>query len=73
MLVHDSKLHQSLKSMLPPGTRIECLKMVDDPYPVLPGTHGTVTKTNGFGQIHVNWDTGSTLALIHNKDLYKKI
>lgn len=49
--------------MYEPGDRVELLYM-NDPYTKLqPGTQGTVTSVDGFGTIHVEWDTGSRLGV----------
>ena len=42
-----------------------------DPYPVEPGTMGTITSIDGIGQIQVNWDNGRTLAVIPGEDEYE--
>lgn len=55
------------------GDRVELIRM-DDPYTKLKsGDKGTVRLIDGIGQIHVNWDNGSTLALIPGEDEYKLI
>lgn len=53
------------------GKRIKLIKMNDDPYPVEPGTMGTVKFIDDNGQIHVNWDNGRTLAIIPRVDEYQ--
>ena len=52
------------------GKRIKMIKM-NDPYPVEPGTMGTVKFIDDNGQIHVNWDNGRTLAIIPRVDEYQ--
>jgi hypothetical protein len=52
------------------GSRIKLLEM-KDPYPVSSGSWGTVDFIDDEGQIHVNWDNGSTLALIPGVDKYE--
>ncbi len=62
-----------LKRQFPKGTRITLIKM-DDPYTTLkPGDKGTVDYIDDIGTIHVNWDKGSSLGLIHGEDRYRKI
>lgn len=34
------------------------------------GTKGTIKFVDGIGQIHVEWDNGSSLALIPGEDKY---
>ena len=63
---------EKLRRTYPQGTRVVVLDM-DDPYsPVPAGTKGTVVAVDDIGQIHVNWDTGSTLALIPGVDQFVK-
>ena len=71
ILVYDKLF---MKGQSPrPGGRVELISM-EDPYTNLkPGDQGTVTSYDGMGQIHVNWDTGSTLALIPGEDEFKKV
>lgn len=58
---------ESIKKTYPVGTRVRVDKM-DDTHAVPVGTYGTVKLIDGAGQLHVNWDNGSTLALIPNVD-----
>ena len=37
------------------------------------GTCGTVSYVDDIGSIHVNWDTGSTLAVVYGVDSCMKI
>ena len=49
------------RELYPPGTRIELLSM-DDPFaPISPGTRGTVRMVDDAGQLHMNWDNGSSI------------
>ena len=51
-----------LRLAYPKGTRIVLYKMVGEPQ--MPyGLEGTVHHIDDSGQIHVNWDNGSSLAL----------
>ena len=55
------------------GTKIRLIKM-DDPYhPVPSGTIGVVDCIDDMNQIHMNWETGSSLALIPNVDEFEII
>lgn len=58
-----------MKETYPVGTRVRVDKM-DDPHSVPVGTYGTVKSVDDAGQLHVNWDNGSTLALIPNADKF---
>jgi len=53
--------------------RVEIIKMLDSFSPVPNGTRGTVTRVDDIGQIHVNWDNGSTLALVSGIDEFNII
>ena len=37
------------------------------------GTCGTVSYVDDIGSIHVNWDTGSTLAIVYGVDSCMRI
>jgi hypothetical protein len=52
------------------GKHVELIYM-EDPQAPKPGTKGIITKVDGIGQIHVNWNNGSKLALIPGEDEYK--
>jgi hypothetical protein len=52
------------------GKRIELIRM-EDPYTNLKqGDKGTIQFTDDIGQIHVKWDSGSTLAIVPEIDEY---
>ena len=44
-----------------------------DPYPVPPYTLGVVQCVDAIGQIHVKWETGSSLALNFDVDEFETI
>jgi hypothetical protein len=54
------------------GRRVELIKM-DDPQAPEVGTKGTVQFEDGMKQIHVKWDSGSSLALIPGEDEFRYI
>lgn len=54
------------------GRRIRLILM-EDPYPLEPGTEGVVQFEDDLGQIHVDWDNGSRLAIIPEKDKFEYI
>jgi len=64
---------EQLKKEFLPGTRIRLLQMGEDPYPVPPGSLGTVTSVDDLGTIHMRWDCGSSLGLIVDEDLFEVI
>ena len=58
---NDQKV-KLLKTAYPKGTRVKLYNMVgEDQMPY--GLEGTVFHVDDIGQIHVNWDNGSSLAL----------
>ena len=62
-----------IREMYPVGTRIELVRMYDDPYPMPAGSRGTVQYVDDAGHIHMKWDNGRTLSLIWDKDSFHKI
>ena len=61
----------ALKETYKSGMRIRLIHM-DDNYAVPDGTMGTVTIVDDIGNIHVDWDNGSTLALVPGVDKFTK-
>ncbi len=61
-----------LKEKFPVGTKIRLI-MMDDSHALAPGTIGTVTYVDDIGQIHMKWETGSTLSLINHKDQFEVV
>jgi|LauGreDrversion4_2_1035121.scaffolds.fasta_scaffold894978_1 hypothetical protein len=55
------------------GKRIMMIEMKKEPHPVPRGTMGTIKLIDGIGQIHVNWDNGSSLAVQPEHDEYQII
>ena len=51
--------------------RIRCIEMKDDPLPIESGSMGTVVYVDDMGTIHIKWDNGRTLGLIHGMDRYE--
>ena len=64
---------ERLREQYPPGTRVECDSMNDPFAPVPSGTRGNVMFVDDIAQIHVNWDTGSSLALNNDEDSFRKL
>ena len=62
----------SRRKEYPPGTRIRLVAMDDFQAPPV-GTLGTVTEVDDIGSIHVNWDTGSCLAVVYGEDTIEKV
>lgn len=56
-----------LKAKYPKGTKVRLVRMDDIQAPPV-GTLGVVTGVDDAGNIHVSWDTGSSLSLIPGED-----
>lgn len=61
---------EMIKRMYPIGSTVELINM-DDPQAPPVGTCGKIYHIDDIGQIHVNWENGSGLALIYGKDDFK--
>lgn len=63
---------EGTRKLYPEGTRVKCIRMSGETS-VKSGDLGTVNFVDDAGQIHVNWDNGSSLALIPGEDSYIKV
>ena len=64
---------EALREKYPKGCRVELIKM-DDPYREMPpGLKGVVTGIDDSGSIHVDWQNGSSLAVVFGEDECRKI
>ena len=63
---------ESLRNSYPEGTRVE-LQNMEGELRMPRGLQGTVTNVDDIGDVHVNWDNGSTLALCPEVDSFKKL
>ncbi|WP_281512580.1 DUF4314 domain-containing protein [Mammaliicoccus vitulinus] len=67
----NQKQVELIKKHYKEGDRVK-LSFMNDPYTRLSqGDKGTVTDVDDIGQIHVNWDCGSTLALNYEEDEFR--
>lgn len=69
----DEKTLQRLRDEYPKGTKIELIELEDSYRKIPAGTIGTVQFVDGAGNIHMNWETGSSLSLIYGVDVWKKL
>ena len=61
-----------IKEMYPKGTKVRLTYMEGEPnLPV--GLQGKVSCVDDIGQIHVNWENGSSLALNANVDSFQVV
>lgn len=63
----------SLREQFPQGTRVELLRMEDDPQAPPIGTKGTVRGVDDTGSIMVAWDTGGSLNVLFGVDECRKV
>ena len=61
-----------IRKLYPVGTKV-VLHHMDDPQAPPSGTKGTVMFVDDIGQIHVKWETGSSLGLIYGIDSFSRI
>lgn len=58
---------ERLRKKYPEGTRVRLFSMTGEPQ-MQDGLTGTVRFVDDIGSIHVDWENGSTLALIPDED-----
>lgn len=69
-MISENKLKE-IKEKYPIGSKVKLLKDMDDKYPVLAGTIGTVDYIDSEGQLHMTWENGRTLALLPDIDQFE--
>jgi len=62
---------EKLKEEYPEGTKVLLLETMNDSQGVPAGTVGIVRDVDDIGTIHVSWETGSSLGLIPDEDVFK--
>lgn len=62
---------KELRKKLPIGACLRLIRMEGEAIPE--GTIGTIDHIDDIGQIHVRWDTGSSLALQVERDAFEVI
>lgn len=63
---------QEIKKKYKKGTKIKLIKMYDI-QAVPPNTIGIVDHVDDIGTLHINWENGSSLGLIEDKDEFEII
>ena len=64
----------TLRTSYPQGTRIRLTRDLEDPFALLKrGEKATVQGIDDFGDIHVQWDGGGSLAILPDIDSFEKI
>ena len=63
---------ERLRREFPAGARVELIKM-DDKFAPPIGTAGTVVGVDDSGSIMVKWDNGSSLHVLYDADICKRI
>ena len=71
-MISENKLNE-IKEKYPIGTKVKMLEDMDDKYPILAGTVGTIDYIDSEGQLHMIWENGRTLALIPEIDKFEII
>ena len=69
-MLSEDKLNK-IKEKYPIGTKLKMLKDMDDKYPILAGTIGTIDYIDSEGQLHMIWGNGRTLALVPEIDEFE--
>lgn len=68
----DKNKVENTRREFPEGTLVRMIDMVD-PRPIPEDMTGTVRYVDDIGNIHINWENGSTLALIPEADKFEVI
>lgn len=67
------RILKELRCEYPKGTRVELIRMENEPRKMEKGLLGTVLFVDDAGIIHVAWDNGSSLGVVHGLDEIRKI
>ena len=68
----NGKQVEQIRRLYPEGTKI-CLDEMEGERNMPPGLKGKVRFVDDAGQIHVNWENGSSLAVLPEVDSFHKI
>ena len=72
-MVYNEKKVELLRQRYPKGTRICLDSMENDPFPIPPGSKGTVDFIDDAGNLIMKWDNGRSLSLIPGEDKFHVI
>lgn len=72
MTYPSRKTVEHIKQEYPKGTLVELVKM-DDPYAPPIGTIGEVVGVDDMGSLMMHWHNGSSLNVVYEVDIVKKI
>lgn len=61
---------ERLRNIYEPGIKVRLIHMEDEPQ-MVEGLEGTIDYVDDALQIHVNWENGSSLALIPEVDKFE--
>lgn len=62
---------ENIKKYYKTGQKVRLIKMYDYIAPIPPLTTGIIEYIDDIGQIHINWNNGSKLALVPNVDEFE--
>ncbi len=68
----DAESVEALRAEWKRGDTVVLIEMSDPQAPPA-GTRGTVEHVDDFGQVHVAWDLGGSLALVPGADRFRKL
>ena len=68
----NKKRIEVLKLQYPKGCTVELVNM-DDKYAPPAGTKGTVVHVDDIGTVHIAWETGSTLGVVPEVDMVRRL
>lgn len=72
MYLLSYKQVELLKKQYPKGTEV-CIDCMEGEQQMTAGLKGKVSFVDDAGQIHVDWENGSTLALVSGVDRFHKM
>ena len=67
------ELLESIRKQYPKGARVRLIEMNDQYCDMPAGLEGSVMFVDDIGSVHVQWDNGSTLAVVHGIDKITRI